>query len=160
MKSERFFFQLAVKPRQNFNPQPVPSSTQRDCAESLPAMFTLAPLSLSMVVKPWRNELRRGGCFFSAYQAMLSVNQQTIAGAQRSVAKPAPFLKPQNRVNFMSQNRSRCWGPPHLSWLHAGWRTCLKIFTLKPPIQTTQAAKPALVPDPFCGPNFGPQNEV
>ena len=33
--------------------------------------------------------------FFAAYQAMLSVNQQTIAGAQQSAAKPALFTNPK-----------------------------------------------------------------
>ena len=35
--------------------------------------------------------------FFAAYQAMLSVNQQTIAGAQQSAAKPALFSNPKTR---------------------------------------------------------------
>ena len=59
-------------------------------------MFPGAPPSLSMVLKPWRNDLRtRGSFFFAAYQAMLSVNQQTIAGAQQSAAKPALFSNPK-----------------------------------------------------------------
>ena len=33
--------------------------------------------------------------FLAAYQAMLSVNQQTIAGAQQSAAKPALFSNPK-----------------------------------------------------------------
>ena len=34
--------------------------------------------------------------FLSAYQAMLSVNQETIAGAQQSVAKPTLFSNPKH----------------------------------------------------------------
>ena len=90
-----------------FCPQLVPGHTQRDCAKSVQTMFPVAPPSLSMVLKPWRNELRARVIFFAAYQAMLSVNQQIHCRRTTVCSKTSPFLKPQNRVNFMSQNWSR-----------------------------------------------------
>ena len=136
MKSERFFFQLAVKPRQNFNPQPVPSHTHRDCAESFQTMFTLAPPSLSMVLKPWCNKLRRGGNF--SFSLSSHAQRQSTNHCRRTTvcSKTNPFLKPQNRVNFMSQNRSAARGLLSLSWAARKLETCLKTFTRKPPLNS------------------------
>ena len=126
-------------------------------------MFPVAPPSLSMVLKPWRNELRtRGRFFFAAYQAMLSVNQQTIAGAQQSAAKLALFSNPKTGSISCPKTGCAARGLLSLSWAARRLETCLKTFTHKRPVKFRQQM-PANRPwwlTPFWGPNFGPQNGV
>ena len=88
-------------------------------------MFTLAPPSLAMVLKPWRNELRRGGKFFFQLikPCSVSINKplpahnslqqnqaffQTPKQGQFHVPKPVALLGASSVVQLMSQTLSLC----------------------------------------------------
>ena len=64
--------------------------------------------------------------FFAAYQAMLSVNQQTIAGAQQSAAKPALFSNPKTRSISCPKTGRAARDLLNLSWAARRLETCLK----------------------------------
>ena len=76
--------------------------------------------------------------FFAAYQAMLSVNQQTIAGAQQSAAKPALFSNPKTGSISCPKTGRAARGLLSLSWAARRLETCLKTFTRKPPVKFRQ----------------------
>ena len=94
--------------------------------------------------------------FLSTYQAMLSVNQQTIAGAQQSVAKPTLFSNPKTGSISCPKTGRAARGLLSLSWAARKLETCLIKHSRvsRRSIQTTKAGKPTLVADPILGSKF------
>ena len=67
---------------------------------------------------------------------MLSVNQQTIAGAQQSVAKPSLFSNPKTGSISCPKTSRAARGLLSLSWAARKLETCLKTFMRKPPLNS------------------------
>ena len=83
-----------------FCPQLVPGHTQRDCAKSFQTMFPVAPPSLSMVLKPWRNELRACGNFFCGLSSHAQCQPTNPLPAHNSLQQNQPFSQTPKQGQF------------------------------------------------------------